>query len=387
MGQFGIAYLLFPLALEASGVRAWQIGAVGGSFGVGNLIGLLVAPRTIARLGQRSTIVVGLWLSAAAIAASPLVPLDCWMVTSAACGAGLGLRCMGNETWLFSIIGESARGRLVGIHEALIAMATVVGPALIALLGATGWPPFAAAALFTVAALLPLTWAGADATPGATPDATPDARTGAAPAPPALAPARSWAGWIASLGLGAVVAGAGGLVEGALLSLFPVHAAQRGFDPAEAAGWLTVLGIGAIAMQWPLGWLADRRGMRAAAVIDASLLVVCSLALNVVGTSSVAYSILMFLLGGAVSGCLTLGIVAATSRSDATSLATRLRRVSVVFTVFAALGPFIAGAATSLAGADSLMIFIALVALVLLAVAARRGRDPATDRDRRATAA
>jgi MFS family permease len=60
IGQYGIAFVLFPLALQARGVAAWQIGVVSSALWLGMLVGLLMAPSWVARHGHLATLLAGL---------------------------------------------------------------------------------------------------------------------------------------------------------------------------------------------------------------------------------------------------------------------------------------------------------------------------------------
>ena len=71
IGQYGIAFVLYPLAMQARGQPAWQIGAVSSAIWVGMLLGLFTAPRIVARFGHGVVVATGLGLSSLALLVTP----------------------------------------------------------------------------------------------------------------------------------------------------------------------------------------------------------------------------------------------------------------------------------------------------------------------------
>lgn len=365
VGQHGIAFILFPLALEAQGLPAWQIGVISSAVWLGMLLGLLVAPGVVARLGHGATVGTGLAASCLALVLTPMLPWQAWAATAALCGVGLGLRWIGLETWLYSVVPDQARGRIVGFHEALLGGAAVAGPALIAVLGANG-RSFVAAAFFSAAAAMPLWWAR-------------EVRLPKAGRPPrngwsridVTAALRKYAS------LGPAIAGLGGVIEGALVGLYPVYAASRGFETTQTAWLLTVFGVGAMLLQFPLGWMVDACGLRRAALLVALTTLAGTLVAPQLPIDLAAHAALMFVLGGAITGFLTLGLIAATQHRDAAHLTGEVGRVSIAYTGLSVTGPLVAGALASIAGAGSLMPFIgataAVLAVIVMVTARSRG--------------
>ena len=309
VGQYGIAFVLFPLALQARGVSAWQIGVVSSALWLGMLVGLLMAPVAVARRGHLATLLAGLAASVLALAATPWCPVPGWLATAFVTGLGLGLRWIGLETWMYAVAPAHARGRIVGLHEALLASAAVLGPLAVAWFGALNATPFLVAALSVALAALPLAGARAIRI----------ARSATAPRVPA-----SWQRLGAELhryrSVGVTIAALGGMIEAAWLALFPVWAAVHGLDAERVAWLLTLFGIGAMALQFPVGWLVDAAGLR-----------------------------------GVASGvtAATIAVAAASSLLVAQPAA------------FAALGPVAAGALVTLGGAGMLMLFVGGFAVVL----------------------
>jgi len=363
IGQYGIAFVLFPLALESHGASAFHIGVVSSALWAGNLAGLALAPRLISRWGYRLAVLLGLTISSAALLVTPALPERSWAVWAALSGLGYGLRWIGNETWLFGISPAEAQGKIVGFHESLLAVAAVLGPALIAMTAEREELAFVAAAAFTMSAAIPLWMAGRSEMSARA------GNTGTSEERP-----RGVGALFAFLTLASLIAGIGGLIEGGTISLFPVFASEVGLDTRQSAWTLSIFGLGAMLLQFPLGWLADSRGIKVAVLCASSVATLCAGALMAFPSPGLTFNALMFMLGGAVTGFLTLGIVAATRTNDANNLASEISRVSMSFTTLSAIGPLLAGAAVTIFGGRAVMAFAALGAMLALAPLVRRSR-------------
>lgn len=136
IGQFGLGATLLPIALEARHVSPEIIGLTSAAYWLGMLFGLLVAGLLTRTLGYRNTVIFGLIISALSFLSMPLMDWHWWSLPAAVVGFGLGLRWIANETWLYRLAPEDARGRIVGIHETLICTASFIGPLIVAAFGA-----------------------------------------------------------------------------------------------------------------------------------------------------------------------------------------------------------------------------------------------------------
>jgi MFS family permease len=354
IGQYGIAFVLFPLALQARGAAAWQIGVVSSALWLGMLAGLLMAPSVVARRGHLATLLCGLAASVLALALTPWFPLPGWLATAFVTGLGLGLRWIGLETWMYAVAPVHARGRIVGLHEALLGIAAVLGPVVVAWFGALAATPFLVAALSVALAVVPLVGTRA-------------IRLVRAPvAPPARASAQRLVAELRRYrSAGVLIAGLGGMIEAAWLALFPVYAAAHGLDAERVAWLLTLFGIGAMAWQFPIGWLADATGLRGVALGVAVLTLVSALLSAPLIPHAVPFALLTFLLGGLMSSFLTLGIMAATLAEHPGELDAEVSRVSIAYTALAAVGPVVAGGLVTAGGPSMLMIVVGVFAVVL----------------------
>ncbi|WP_168790018.1 MFS transporter [Paraburkholderia aromaticivorans] len=365
VGQFGIGFMVLPVWLAHRGLDAPRAGLFSAAQWTGMLAGLLIAPWLMARIGAKRTVSLGLLATLVAFAIMGALSWPLWLVPGLLTGFGIGLRWIANETWLYSLVPAESSGRVVGVHEALIATAGVIGPALAVWCDVDGRITFAAGAAFTFAAALPLWLTASDEKPPALQEAPP-ARRKSAQRRLALGPLVS---------LGMVVIAAGGIGDGALYGLFPLFADAHGLSATQTAALLTLFGVGGMVLQFPVGWLADRAGLAATVIVCAALstLAICGFALAAPASWLAAASAL--LLGGMNSSFITLGMYAAAC-SDKAALTRNLRLLSLTFTASSIVGPLAAGFAMNARGTDMLMWQLALTsgALVVYTLGLREGR-------------
>ncbi|MFM0643318.1 MFS transporter [Paraburkholderia bryophila] len=362
IGQFGIGFMVLPVWLAQRGLDAPRAGLFSAAQWAGMLGGLLLAPWLIARIGAKRTVSLGLAATLVAFATIGELGWPLWLVPGLLTGLGIGLRWIANETWLYRLVPPASSGRVVGVHEALIATAGVVGPALAAWCAVDERVIFAAGAAFTAAAALPLWLTASD-----------DKRPAGEPLKPAQSDRRVPIGPLVSLGM--VVVAAGGIGDGALYGLFPLFADAHGLSSTQTATLLMLFGVGGMALQFPVGWFADRAGLAAAVIVCAALstLAICGFATAAPASALAAASAV--LLGGMNSSYITLGMVAAACGEKA-ALTRNMRLVSLTFTASSIVGPLAAGFAMKARGSDMLMWQLALMsgALAVYTLGLREGR-------------
>lgn len=356
IGQFGIVYVMVPVWLALQGLSAAQLGFFAASLWMGQMPGLGLAPWLSRHWGARTVVVAGLACSVVALLGIAWVPIaslpwPAYLACGLLAGLGMGLRWVGLEPWLYRIAPAHARGRLVGFHETLIAAAPVVAPAIAAWVGVQGHTLLWVGVGFTVSALLPLAFAR-------TPPAEEAHHVNSWPQSARAA----WPHRIFRQGL--LIALCGGMLESAVVGLFAVFAGDRGFDAQNIAHLLTSFGLGGLLLQYPVGWMADHWGMRAAGAIAAAGTVVAAALLALLPGVPVAYAT-MFVLGGLITAFLTLALIAAT-KTPTPDMAWNVSSLSIAYSLSAVVGPVVAGGAMTATASAALMGFTAVVAAVMV---------------------
>jgi len=349
IGQFGIGFMVLPVLLTHQGLDASRAGLFAAAQWAGMFIGLLVTPHLITRFGSKLTVSAGLAASLVAYASLNAPTRPASLVPGMLLGLGVGLRWIANETWLYSLVPADKTGRVVGVHEALIASAGVLAPALAAYGGVSATLVCAAGPAFTLAAAIPL-WLTRSSPRRHVFEPTPKQIR------PALAPV---------MYLGLVTIAVGGIGDGALYGLFPLFAGSRSLTPAQTATMLACFGAGGMALQFPVGWLADRVGLAATVMLCATTATASIIAFALAPPLSAAYVIAALVLGGMNSAYITLGMFAAAS-SDRLAIARNMRLLSLAFTACSVAGPLFAGPAMKALGNDLLMWQLAIISGALL---------------------
>ena len=286
------------------------------------------------------------------------LPWHAYLVCGLLAGLGMGLRWVGLEPWLYNIAPAHARGRLVGFHETLIAAAPVVAPAIAAWVGVQGHTILWVGVGFTVSALVPLAFAR-------TPPIEEAHHVNSWPQSARAA----WPHRIFRQGL--LIALCGGMLESALAGLFAVFAGDRGFEAEGIAHLLTAFGLGGLLLQYPVGWMADHWGLRAAGALGRAghrpgswALLAC------VPGVSVAFAT-MFVLGGLITAFLTLSLIAAT-KTPTPDMAWNVSSLSMAYSLSAVVGPVVAGGAMTATSSVALMWFAVSVGVVMVGLLLKR---------------
>ncbi|MEX3953961.1 MFS transporter [Paraburkholderia sp. EG287B] len=363
IGQFGIGFIMLPVWLAHQGLDAQRAGLFAASQWAGMLAGLVAAPALVARIGAKRTVSLG--LAATIVAFSPLASLSwpLWIAPGILTGLGIGLRWIANESWLYGLVPEELSGRVVGVHETLIATAGVIAPALAAWYGPDGFVTIVAGLSFTFAAAIPL-WLTAPGHPAGiiAPEASVHGSERTAPVS-------------ALVYLGMVVVAIGGISDGALYGLFPLYANARGMSGTQTTLLLACLGLGGMALQFPVGWTADRAGLGITVVVCAMTSTLALLTFALATPMTWLFPASGLVVGGMNSAFITLGMYAAAC-SEKTALIRNMRLVSLAFTASSIVGPLITGTAMKVFGNDILLwpLAIASGALAVFTLGICEGR-------------
>lgn len=359
-GQYGLGTTLIPIALKARNASAESIGIASSALWLGMLIGLLIAGKLTRILGYKTTLILGVSLSALSFMTMPLMDWQLWAAPAALIGLGLGLRWIALETWLYQIIPAQARGRTIGMHESLLATAAFLGPLMMVTMDPIKPDAFWIAAAVMVCGFIPLQFAHT------IPAHTLEEVSETAPITKANVKLNASKAMQYCLGFGAVVAGLGGYVEGSLLAFTPVYSADIGLSAADAAWLLTIFQIGAMAFQFPVGWLADHYGLLKTTRICAVIALSSLAAAITFNTQLPLLIIITFMLGGSIASTLSLGLIWAVHNNIGTTITSRVKQVSVTYTVLSAIGPLMTGFIINSTSSGTLFWQQLLLVLVLI---------------------
>lgn len=325
---YGLSAPLIALELAEAGYSESLIGANGAIYAVGVLLAAPYLPRLSLRLGFARLAQAALVAAAGLFALFPLTPLPwLWFPLRAALGAASETLFVVSETWLNQLADDANRGRLIAIYVTALSSGTAIGPAILALVGREESLAFFIGAAIALAACMILIVGRPKAARPVRED------TGSPFRYLKLVPVA-----VASSALNAALEAAG-------LSLLPLYAMRLGWPEHSATLLLTVLLIGAILLQLPIGWLGDRMDRRRLLVILAAISTIGALAWPFAFSHARLAYPLLFLWGGAFVGIYTTTVAMLGDTYKDAELLGIYALLSVAWGAGALLGPLIGGVA------------------------------------------
>ena len=128
---------------------------------------------------------------------------------------------------------------------------------------------------------------------------------------------------------------------------------RAGFSEAQAALLLTVMSVGSMAFQIPLGLLSDRmRDRRSLLTIMAAIGLIGSLSLPLISHNWLLMAGMLLAWGGCVAGLYTVGLSHLGSRLVGADLAAANAAFIFCYAVGTVVGPQVIGAAMDVSGND-----------------------------------
>ena len=355
----GVSLLLLGSGLQGTllGVRGaieafspTTIGLVMTAYYGGFALGCLVNARVIERVGHIRTFAAFASLASAAAVVFPVfIEPWAWLalrVVTGFCFAGL---YMAIESWLNGRVPNENRGRLLAVYMIVNLGSIAAAQQLLNLADPAGFVLFVVSSVLISLALVPVALT-----------------TSAAPAP--VHTERMSLGELYMVSPLAVVgAFAIGLVNGAMWGLIPLAVIQTGSDTAEVAAFMSVIVLGGVALQWPVGRLSDLLDRRHVLIGACVLLLGAALALYVLPESN--RNIVMalgFVLGGMNLVIYPLCAAHINDRIVHEDLVQTNATLLLVLGVGAAVGPVLGGIVMDGFGPLAVYIYMAAVAGVFV---------------------
>lgn len=326
---YGLSAPLIALTLSNRGYSETFIGINAGMHALGVLLIAPALPWLCRCFTTRQLMFSALLAASLLLASFPWLPVASWFLLRLLLGVATEIILVVTETWLNQVTLEQHRAKNLAVYTAMLSLGFALGPLILSLRG-NGASAFILGGIFALAAALAML--------------TTRITTIAAESEVK----RSLSAWlkIIPLALSATILNAA--LECAGMSLLPLYAMNLGWSEAEATSLITLLLVGAILLQLPIGWLADRVDRRRLIVILAALsaagALVWPLALREIWLARA----LLFLWGGVFVGIYTVIITLIGQRFHGAELAAAYAVLSVGWGVGALLGPVLGGLSMSL---------------------------------------
>jgi MFS family permease len=269
--------------------------------------------------------------------------LALWFLARFVLGLGVNGLYVLSETWLNLLVPKAQRGRWLAIYATSLAAGFALGPMLLLATGTDGVAPFAATIAITAAT------AGLVAV-----------------AAPRLPPVRfqhgqSMRGFLPLAPLLLLAVGGAAAFDQAVLTFLPIWTLEIGGSTTAAQLAITALALGNVALQWPLGWLADRVSRRAAMLACTTATALGALLLPLVDGGGWALWTLVFLWGGFAYGTYTVALIELGDRFTGGLLLAGNAAFAMMWGVAGLVGPSAVGAAMDLAGPVGLPLVLGVM--------------------------
>lgn len=354
---YGLSAPLLALTLAQMGFGKGFIGANAAMHAVGVLLVAPLLPGLAWRVGPKLPITASLLAAAATLALFPVMPtIWLWFPLRLILGVASETMFVMSETWLNQLSDEASRTRTIATYTAALSLGFALGPVILTAVGTDGLLPFLIAGGIALIALLSV--------------AMPWVRAPAFERPRHPNLLRYLA--LAPVALMATLVNAA--LETAGMSFLPLYAMREGWGERGATLLLSVLLLGAIVLQLPIGWLGDRTDRRKLVIGLGIASAAGALAWPaVIGSPFLAYT-LLFVWGGLFVGIYTVMMAQVGSRFQGGDLVSIYAIMSVAWGAGAFIGPSAAGVAMDLTP-HGLPYFaaIACAAFTVFAILRKRG--------------
>lgn len=349
MAGGGFLQTLLSVRLEKAGYGALSIGAVATAYFAGLTVGALRAGPIVQRVGHIRAFAafVALYSATALIYALYRDPFvwGALRFTDGLCVAGVFI-CL--ESWLNERAEPQSRSSILAAYMIFLYLGQAAGQFLLNVSDTKPSLPFVAASILISLSAIPVLLTRI-----------------AAPLIEANSPMPLRRLYVISP-LGAVGAVVTGLMLGAFYGLAAVHIARLGLNLAETARFMSVVIIGGVALQWPLGRLSDRFDRRRVIVITFAATALSCIAIAMVRQGGAPLLLLGALFGGFSFALYPLCVAHTNDHLDPRQRVGATGGLVLLYSIGAALGPVAGAASMTVAGSGGLFWFIALCAAATL---------------------
>jgi MFS family permease len=328
---------LTALTLTARGFSPEVIGWTVAASALGGVLATMAAPALALRLGRRNVMLGCLLLACTAV--MPLQYLDSmagWMLARFLFGAAMAPLFVLGESWINTLAGDHARGRIVAMYSTCFTACQVLGPLLTDLLAR--WPHQAfllCGGLFLLGI------------PGillARPEQ--QDHTAARHAHAAHADKASSTGWLGIVrSAPAILLGTAFFAsfDTVMLSFLPLVAMESGMSQSRALASASILLAGDATLQFGIGWLADHLGRRRVHVLCGVLVCLLLPLLPWMMQLPLLWEAYLFVLGGCAGAIYTLSMVASGELFSGAALLRISGLISLSWNASSSLGPAATG--------------------------------------------
>jgi MFS family permease len=349
---------LLSLEMERMGASNTLIGINTAVAGVAAIMIVPFVPRLAARVGVLTLLWLAVGLAATSLIAFKVVfDIFWWFPLRFVFSVALGTLFVLSEFWINSAAPPARRGFVMGIYATVLALGFAAGPAVLALVGTSGWPPYIAGAVMCCLAALPLLLARG---------ISPKIGHGTG---------RSVLSFILAAPAATVAALVFGAVETGGFAILPLYGLQIGYTAGSAAFLVSLMALGNVAFQIPIGMLSDRVDRRLVLAAVAFIGMLGALAMPLVAGNQIGFAILLLIWGGVAGALYTVGLAHLGARFSGSDLASANAAFVILYNAGLVIGPPLAGGGLDLYPPHGFAFALALLFAGYLVVVGSRMRS------------
>ncbi|MGD9912829.1 MAG: MFS transporter [Rhizobiaceae bacterium] len=355
----GLGLPLLSVAMERQGHASSLIGL---NTAVAGIASVAIAPFTTP-LAQRFGVV---WMMLGAILLGSLAFLGfyfapqfwMWFPLRAILHAAITVLFILSEFWITTSAPPHRRGLVLGLYATVLSLGFALGPWLFAQIGSEGLLPFAVTFGVVMIGALPVLAAWRESPVIHMPE---DGEPGGFVRYIWLVPTAT----AAVLVFGAVETGG--------FSFFPIYGERIGYSEGDAALLLSMIGLGNVLLQIPIGTLSDRMRDRRLLLLGCAIVGLAGMCLlPIVATDWWLLACVLFIWGGAVAAMYTVGLAHLGSRLSGRDLASANAAFVLCYGLGMTLGPQLAGIGMDLYDPDGFGWTLALFFVAYIWLTTRR---------------
>ena len=330
----GLGLPLLSIILEKRGISSTLIGLNSAMAGIAAMAAAPVTTWFAHRFGVATTMIWAVLVSAlSALGFYYAEAFWMWFPLRVAFHGATTTLFVLSEFWINAASPPHRRGLVLGIYSTVLSLGFATGPLIFSIVGSEGILPFAIGAIAILVAAIPIFIARNES--------------------PVLdeKPELHFFRYVFLVPSATAAVFIFGAVEAGGLSLFPIYATRSGFTESQAALLLTIMGLGNVVFQIPLGMLSDRMKDRRKLLSLMAIIGLCgSLALPWLASNWLLMAAVLLFFGGCVAGLYTVGLSHLGSRLTGADLAAANAAFIFCYAVGTVAGPQAIGAAIDISG-------------------------------------
>jgi len=342
--------VLSAVTLQFSNI---QIGLMGASHFVGFLLGCLISPALIRRVGHARSYGVVVAASIVAVLLHPVIPhFMAWCVLRVVNGIAVASAYTAIESWLNAKLDRSNRAKFFSVYRVVDMTGGILAQSLIIFLEPAIYLSYSILAIFLTMSLLPL---------GLTRSVQPEL-----PENQIFSPAFAFT--VSPLAvMGVLIVGATG---SAIRMIGPLFAYELNFNTSEIGIFLVLFMLGGMIIQFPIGYLANKITTRQMLGFLSAITIIVSLGFSYVQVDTIFVIktplILVFIFGATTMPLYSICAIHANNLISQSQMAALSASLIFTFALGAIISPVIASYLIDHFGPDSLFIYFAVLHAILM---------------------